>query len=407
MSNKKVILIGFGSYFTDLFQSFKDKGFELICIQLTQKVDWFNNYELLKTIGFKFIHDEPTMSYIKDIELTPNTIILRGTYSGDGDQFPQEIKNICKREMEIFYEFSKKNKLNKNGAKAILCFCGDNIYKTSKYINWFSEKSKYSNLLLFDNDLIKKYVTKNIPNLASKKSIIAYFETPLLKNVYHNKSSNINTKEFISLGRNICSFSIDKYVNIIRFPIKKGIAKNIYEDIVYKIKYKTLKNFRKKLKFCLAGQKEIKVLKKDRELFFNLFQNYAFGISHIYNLFDNDISNIMKNNELFDYRCSDFINFDDYKIPQVYTVFNTASKDVTYLMNGIIPIIPHKEHSFYKMLYDKKMAIVVESINDLKKLYDIDYKEIQEYRDNIYANRDIFTFDHLGEILINSLNEIK
>lgn len=221
MSNKKVILIGFGSYFTDSFQFFKDKGFELICIQLTQKVDWFNNYELLKTIGFKFIHDEPTMSYIKDIELTPNTIILRGTYSGDGDQFPQEIKNICKREMEIFYEFSKKNKLNKNGAKAILCFCGDNIYKTSKYINWFSEKSKYSNLLLFDNDLIKKYVTKNIPNLASKKSIIAYFETPLLKNVYHNKSSNINTKEFISLGRNICSFSIDKYVNIIRFPIKK------------------------------------------------------------------------------------------------------------------------------------------------------------------------------------------
>ena len=76
-------------------------------------------------------------------------------------------------------------------------------------------------------------------------------------------------------------------------------------------------------------------------------------------------------------------------------------------MNGIIPIIPHKEHSFYKMLYNKKMAIVVESINDLKKLYDIDYKEIQEYRDNIYANRDIFTFDHLGEILINSLNEIK
>lgn len=179
MSDKKVILIGFGSYFTDSLQFFKDKGFELICIQLTQKVDWFNNYELLKTIGFKFIRDEPTMSYIKDIELTPNTIILRGTYSGDGDQFPQEIKNICKREMEIFYEFSKINKLNKNGAKAILCFCGDNIYKTSEYINWFSEKSKYSNLLLFDNDLIKKYVTKNIPNLASKKSIIAYFETPL------------------------------------------------------------------------------------------------------------------------------------------------------------------------------------------------------------------------------------
>ena len=106
-TDKQVILIGGGSYFTDSFLFFKEQGFQLICIELEQTVSWFNNYKLLRSIGFEIIRDTPSSHYLDKIKLTPHTLIFRGSYSGDGPQFPDELKAMCKREMEIFYELSR------------------------------------------------------------------------------------------------------------------------------------------------------------------------------------------------------------------------------------------------------------------------------------------------------------
>ena len=89
---------------------------------------------------------------------------------------------------------------------------------------------------------------------------------------------------------------------------------------------------------------------------------------------------------------------------QYYAFSNTPSKDVTYMMFGIIPLISHTEHSYYKTLVDKKMAILIKKKEDLKNVLSLSDKEIQEYRDNIYTNRDLFTFDHVGTVLMNLIN---
>lgn len=87
-----------------------------------------------------------------------------------------------------------------------------------------------------------------------------------------------------------------------------------------------------------------------------------------------------------------------------YAFSNNPSKDVTYMMFGIIPLISHAEHSWYRTLLDKKMAILIKKKEDLRNVLTLSDKEIQEYRDNIYANRDLFTFDHVGDMLMKILS---
>ena len=76
-------------------------------------------------------------------------------------------------------------------------------------------------------------------------------------------------------------------------------------------------------------------------------------------------------------------------------------------MNGIIPLISHTEHNLYKELINKKMAILIKDKDDLLKIKKMSKEEIQNYRNNIFNNRHLFTFDHVGQILIDLVNKNK
>ena len=69
-------------------------------------------------------------------------------------------------------------------------------------------------------------------------------------------------------------------------------------------------------------------------------------------------------------------------------------------MNGIIPLISHDEHSLYKELVKRKMALLIKTPQDLDKLKNLSNKEIQTYRDNIYNNRELFTFEPVGNMIL-------
>ncbi len=51
------------------------------------------------------------------------------------------------------------------------------------------------------------------------------------------------------------------------------------------------------------------------------------------------------------------------------------------------------------------MAIVIKDKSDFKRLLKMSDDEIQEYRDNIYNNSDLFTFDKTGDMLIKELEK--
>lgn len=49
----------------------------------------------------------------------------------------------------------------------------------------------------------------------------------------------------------------------------------------------------------------------------------------------------------------------------------------------------------------RKMAILIKTPADIWAALNIPDTEIQEYRDNIYKYRELFTFDHVGKVLID------
>ncbi|WP_307971340.1 hypothetical protein [uncultured Brachyspira sp.] len=48
-----------------------------------------------------------------------------------------------------------------------------------------------------------------------------------------------------------------------------------------------------------------------------------------------------------------------------YAFCNNPSKDVTYIMNGIIPLISHNINNIYKEFIDNKIAILIKTKNDI------------------------------------------
>jgi len=75
------------------------------------------------------------------------------------------------------------------------------------------------------------------------------------------------------------------------------------------------------------------------------------------------------------------------------------------MMYGIIPLISHQEHDLYREMIKRKMAILIKKPEDIAAVLKMSDAEIQSYRNNIYENRDLFTFDHVGEMLCGLLDK--
>ena len=88
-----------------------------------------------------------------------------------------------------------------------------------------------------------------------------------------------------------------------------------------------------------------------------------------------------------------------------YAFVNSPNKEACYLMNGIIPLISNTQNSYYKQMLEKKMAILIKTPKDLEKVLKMSRKEIQKYRDNIYNNRYMFTFETVGNMIMNEFGD--
>lgn len=64
-----------------------------------------------------------------------------------------------------------------------------------------------------------------------------------------------------------------------------------------------------------------------------------------------------------------------------------------HIMDGIIPLISHNLYNIYKEFIDNKIAISIKTENDIYNTLNLSDYEILEYRENIYKNRHLFTFE--------------
>ena len=296
-------------------------------------------------------------------------------------------------ELDKIYELSSFNHNHKKGAKIIRYFNGETDFGTQEMVDIFTEKTRYVDVFIFDNDQLKEFVLSNIPNAHSKKNLLGWIETPLKRFVHHNQGKI--KRSIISLGRFLCSYPRDRLnlPHIQFFPVSK-------------IRWIDKLRGRKSAYSLAGGLSSLSKLYRERCSFYKWEAKNAFGLSHMYDIFSNSINDYKKHKDFYFSLFGQTMPHNVCSTHETYYQFcNNVNKDICYMMNGIIPLISHTEHNVYKEMADKKMVILIKNPEDISAVLKMSDKEIQEYRDNIYANRDLYTFDHVGEMIINQLDE--
>ena len=403
MANKQIIWIGEGCCFPDSLSFFKENACDITVIKTKNTLPWFiNNYSVFNEIGIDLVdYDEENIKKIFS-KLDENTLVIGG--GNFGGNVPssfvfENFQDIGYEELEILAKIAEYNHQNSCKAHVVRYFNGDTGFGSQQAIDTFTEKTKYVDTFLFDNDSLRDFVLTNIPTAKDKKLLLGWIETPLRKTVFHNTGKI--ERRYISLGRCLCNdagFIKEKLGKLITYyPIaRKSLSR------LQRLKWRIIG---KKRRYNLAGAvKSSCVMEKDRQLFNKFESSCAFGLSHMHDIFFGSIADWHKNKNYYwslEGQNKAFMICDNKEA--YYQFSNNPNKDVCYLMNGIIPLISHMEHNVYREMVEKKMAILIQKKEDIEAVLKLSDKEIQQYRDNIYANQDLFTFDHVGEMLINLL----
>lgn len=406
---KKVILIGDTGYFPDSLIWFKEQGFEVTHVVLHNRLPWLKKTsDIFHDFGYNSIS-------IDEIEhlyplLDKDTLVLSGnTFCGDVYSFVHDGAQPSTIErFEAIYNLSKYNSENSKGAKIVCYFCGDAGFGTQRMVDFFNEKIQYVDYLLFDNELLREFFLTNSEVARTKQILIGWLETPLKRFVLHNQGKI--QKQIISLGRCISAFNDVLENNKNLFPIKFFPLKKPKKQkgFLSKIKTQIYLFYKKRVHqkaYSIAMEAGMKNLSKHRKRFLKHESMNAFGASHMYDTFYNANADFRKNKDFYFSLEGQMYAHNAGAIKEVYYPFiNNPNKEACYMMYGIIPLISNTENPYYKELLGKKMAILIEKPEDFKKVLEMSDEEIQQYRDNIYANQDVFTFDHVGEMLVKLLD---
>lgn len=398
---KKLIIIGDFGYFPDSLIYFTEKNFQIYMVKMENRLAHFKISDTFaEDLNIKII--DKSEAYFKLLD--KETLIISGPcYFGDcySNSFEPSWRISCIETMEYLYSISKYNKQHNCGAKIVRYFNGDTGFGTQEALDYFNEKIKYIDYLCFDNEALRDFVLKNSAVAQRKTSLIGWLETPLKRYCVHNTSKPLHS--FISLGRCLSTFDElkknDCKLPIMFFPRKRS-------DISRIERWKMKLTKRKKCYKLAGGVECLESLYHDRKLFKKLECQAAFGLSHMYDIFWGSVEKFKKNKEFYlSVKGQQEANCAASPKEQYYAFVNNPNKDACYLMCGIIPLISHQEHDFYRELIKRKMAILIKQRKDLAAVLKMPDTEIQSYRDNIYKNRDLFTFDHVGEMLCNLLDK--
>lgn len=395
--NRKLIWIGAGCWFTDSLLWFKEHHVDVTVVRVKKDVRWFvTNYALFLTFGFRIINNDTDGIQELCRTLDENTLVVGGGYFGGDVPTLSPIRDLSLEELDVLYQISKYNHDNACGAKILRYFNGDTGFGSQAMLDLFDQKIRYVDTLMFDNDLLRDFVLYNSKEAQEKRSLIGYLENPLKRYVLHNTGPI--ERRMISMGRCFSQFNFirnNPFKLPIRFypqpprPKQKLIDRLLHKEV-------------RPSSFQVAGWiEDIDRLYAERKAFVKWEGSCAFGLSHMYDIFYNSVERFRSNRDYYWSLDGQLSANGAACAKELYYAFsNNPSKDVAYMMFGIIPLISHTECSWYRTLLDKKMAILIKKKEDLRNVLTLSDKEIQEYRDNIYANRDLFTFDHVGDMLM-------
>ncbi|MCQ2410100.1 MAG: hypothetical protein MJ053_00760 [Elusimicrobiaceae bacterium] len=410
---KKLVVVSDIGYFPDSLIWFKEQGFDLYYVELKHIYGHLvDSRSMFRCMGAKWVHVNELDKLYE--QLDQDTLVISGpTFAGSVPTVAGSVFDLEKGEpycpvtmerMETVYTLSKYNHDHKCGAKFVLFFNGDTGFGSQRMVDFFNEKIQYIDVLMFDNDLLREMVLQNSQVARTKQTLIGWLETPLKRHVIHQTKKPKH--EILSLGRCLSALEVMKY-NKIRLPIIYFPFPNPRPKLKDLIRYMKNKARGLRLSYKLTGLAgSMKKLKRHRQAFLDLESDRAFGLSHMHDVFIGGVERFQKDRAYYLSAEGNLVAQCANTPKELYYPFvNNPNKEACYLMYGIIPLISHAENNYYKTLLEKKMAILIRERQDFYNALAMSDAEIQQYRDNIYANRDLFTFDHVGEMLVDVLNK--
>lgn len=399
---KKIVIVGSGEWLVDSFLYFKELGYEIIVLKKEALVAFRPNYKILKNIGCKIINIKKYnfSKLIKIINMDHETIFIRMSLLYYNTNFYDSCSFISE-ELNLYTKLAQYNREKNYNAKFVHYFTGDSCLSHKVVHELFCKVAPFIDITVFNNEEIRNYILNRVPVLKNTQQIIGHIVAPLQRYVKRRIISENNaTHKFLLLGRFVGRKEYLTDLNIIDNPIRKvrhKILKRIFNLFFYKFKYYTTKK-----QFTLSGHNNFYHILASRKEFFD-FNTAIFGLSNFYNALD-DKSNI-NSDFLAEENISEFITIDKETVPFYYRYTNVSAKDYSYLMFGIIPVIPKAYNSFYRELVNKKMAIEIENIKDFDKVKNMPLSELQQYCDNIYKNREIFCFEKTANAIVNCVTK--
>lgn len=401
---KKLIWIGAGSWFMDSLVWFREQQIDVIVIRVKEEMPWFaTNYAVYEQFGFRIVKNEPQEILQICESLDGHTLVVGGGYFAGNIPTLSILKAAGLEEIDVLYRISKYNREYRCGAKCLRYHNGDTGFGTARMVDLYNEKIRYVDFLMFDNDLLRDFVLSNSQMAREKQTLIGYMETPLKRFVVHN--TKMIERRMISIGRCFSQFNhvragaLELPITFYPLPPKPtGIR-----GFLYNLRHRTPKP----CVYLLAGRtSDLNRIYSDRKMFMKWEGTCAFGLSHMYDVFYNSVNRFRAHRDYYWSLEGQFsANGAGSQKEQYYAFSNNSSKDVSYLMFGIIPLVSHAESSYYKSLVDKEMAILIKTRKDLMDVLQISDEEIQKYRENIWNNRDMFTFEQVGELLLSLYKE--
>lgn len=369
MAKKILILIGPFAGYADSFGIFSEHGYKVFVKVISTLPCFEHNYEVFKELGFTLaLSDEELVGEVKNYvegDSVGSSMIISGTEFYGDDIYNFDV-SPCTQELESYQSISKQLKKSGIPLLSVRFSCGETFFTSRERAQEFESLNQHTDAFVTHNPVTSYYIKHHCPSLANKLFLNRPIHSPLRRYTRTFLQKNIE-KRYLLLGRRAST----------AFP-KRTMPVDEYSYLTNPL--------------YLATSANLKGLQENRRKAMKELSSHALGIGHFYDFFENDkasLDEIIKDGSLP--QSIAYGGAKDYNLPRIFRSANVAGKVITYLMLGIVPLIPNDPTNlFHQMLIRNQMAIPVESSG---KYSDISAQQLLNMRMRILSGVDLFTFD--------------
>lgn len=370
---KKLLIFGTLGSYIDSFIEFIKNGWEIYVLKSPAKTfsqNYLENYEFLASMGANIINLDDFEGFVNS-QFNDIDVVLYLLFFNEGNSYWYLVEKM--EEINCFYRMTAIIKEKKLKGKIVVAIDGGFYIYSDFFKNWLSNRLCHVDWLLFETDNLKEFFVKSVETSHKTNMKVMLLQAPLKKEV-KIKLDESYFKHVISLNG-----KVSKCIDV---PVPTPLILNVFIDNL------------------IAQGKLITDIRKNREIFYNVYGDFAFGIvEDFYN--DLEVSHTSSTLEIVREILSLLERLKNYekvakevgKLLNIHRYMKVPEELLTLLQFGIVPVLPYRVNDFYDKLCVNKMAVCIDKNLKLFNPDLVNDKLVNDLRQNILKNMDMFTFD--------------